>query len=196
MKQGATSLIPTLEGSVFTDNAWSALGVGWLGACIVLSGSPVAASSLTLLDGGAINRSESFAMLTGSRLGASFVVLVVGVIYALRRDAGRTRAAVDRRATRCRSRRSPTCPARRSAGGSSRRGTSTASTSPPRPASCRSPTSCSAGLPDLLRDVVPGWSLFPIGVVVLLGAFACFDRVLPDGGLRPVRARPASPTRG
>ena len=65
MKQGATSLIPTLEGSIFTDNAWSALGVGWLGACIVLSGSPVAASSLTLLDGGAINRSESFAMLTG-----------------------------------------------------------------------------------------------------------------------------------
>ena len=37
-------------------------------------------------------------------------------------------------------------------------------------------------LPDLLRDVVPGWSLFPIGVAVLLGAFACFDRVLPTVG--------------
>src|SRR3546814_17182339 len=36
MKDGARSLIPALEGSVFTDNAWSPLGVGWLGACIVL----------------------------------------------------------------------------------------------------------------------------------------------------------------
>ncbi|MGH9086015.1 MAG: hypothetical protein ACRDYW_11215, partial [Acidimicrobiales bacterium] len=89
MKEGARSLIPTLEGSIFTDNGWSALGVGWLGACLVLSGSPVAASSLTLLDGGAIDRSQSFAMLTGSRLGASFVVLVVGVVYAMRRSAGR-----------------------------------------------------------------------------------------------------------
>ena len=89
MKEGAKSLIPTLEGSIFTDNAWSTLGVGWLGACLVLSGSPVAASSLTLLDGGAIDRSQSFTMLTGSRLGASFVVLVVGVVYAARRQAGR-----------------------------------------------------------------------------------------------------------
>src|SRR5688572_2411621 len=89
MKEGARSLIPALEGSIFTDNGWSALGVGWLGACLVLSGSPVAASSLTLLDGGAVNRSQSFAMLTGSRLGASFVVLIVGVIYAMRRSAGR-----------------------------------------------------------------------------------------------------------
>src|SRR3546814_7060305 len=68
MKDGARSLIPALEGSVFTDNAWSTLGVGWLGACIVLSGSPVAASSLTLLDGGAIDRTQLFAMLIGSRL--------------------------------------------------------------------------------------------------------------------------------
>ena len=66
-------------GSVFTDNAWSTLGLGWLGACLVLSGSPVAASALSLLDGGAIDRTEAFTMLTGSRLGASFVVLVVGV---------------------------------------------------------------------------------------------------------------------
>ena len=51
-------------------------------------------------------------------------------------------------------------------------------------------------LPDLLRDVVPGWSLFPIGVVVLLGAFACFDRVLPTVGLRALRLAPGSRTRG
>ena len=47
---------PRSTGSIFTDNAWSTLGLGWLGACIVLSGSPIAASALTLLDGGAINQ--------------------------------------------------------------------------------------------------------------------------------------------
>src|SRR5687768_1158412 len=78
MKAGAQALIPSLQGSIFTDNPWSTLGMGWLGACIVLSGSPVAASSLTLLDGQAIDVSQAFTMLTGSRLGASFVVLVVG----------------------------------------------------------------------------------------------------------------------
>jgi hypothetical protein len=93
MKAGAAELVPTLEGSVFTDNAWSTLGLGWFGACVVLSGSPVAASSLSLLDGGAIDRTESFTMLTGSRLGASFVVLVVGAMYALRRTEGTHRRA-------------------------------------------------------------------------------------------------------
>ena len=93
MKTGAEALMPTLEGSIFTDNAWSTLGLGWLGACIVLSGSPVAASALTLLDGGAIDREQAFTMLTGSRLGAAFVVLVVGVVYALRRSDGGSRRA-------------------------------------------------------------------------------------------------------
>jgi solute carrier family 34 (sodium-dependent phosphate cotransporter) len=51
---------------------------------LVLSGSPIAASSLALLDGGFLRVDEAYAMVVGSRLGASFVVLVVGVIYALR----------------------------------------------------------------------------------------------------------------
>jgi Na+/phosphate symporter len=178
MKEGARSLIPALEGSIFTDNGWSALGVGWLGACLVLSGSPVAASSLTLLDGGAVNRSESFAMLTGSRLGASFIVLVVGIVYAMRRNAGR---------------RAPL-----SIGIYSLSITAVAylpgaavgwwlltsghldgidwAVSP----EVVSVTDTLFGwLPDLLVDLVPGWTLFPIGVGVLLGAFACIDRVLP-----------------
>jgi hypothetical protein len=40
MKAGAQALVPALTGSIFTDNAWSTLGLGWIGACIVLSGSP------------------------------------------------------------------------------------------------------------------------------------------------------------
>src|SRR5690606_31126346 len=88
MKAGGAGLVPTLEGSILTDNAWSTLGLGWLGACLVLSGSPVAASALTLLAGGAIDQTQAFAMLTGSRLGASFVVLVAGAVYALRNGQG------------------------------------------------------------------------------------------------------------
>lgn len=93
MRAGAGELVPALNGSAFTDNAWSTLGLGWLGACVVLSGSPVAASALSLFDGGAIGRSSAFAMVTGSRLGAAFVVLVVGVLYALRGRAGGGRRA-------------------------------------------------------------------------------------------------------
>lgn len=37
----------------------------------------------------AIDRTQAYTMLTGSRLGASFVVLVVGAIYAFRRTSGR-----------------------------------------------------------------------------------------------------------
>ena len=88
MKDGARGLAPILGGSI--DSALNAVGFGWLGALLVLSGSPVAASSLTLLDAGVLSADESYAMIVGSRLGASFVVLVIGAIYALRgRTSGR-----------------------------------------------------------------------------------------------------------
>lgn len=178
MKAGAKSLIPALEGSIFTDNGWSALGVGWLGACLVLSGSPVAASSLTLLDGGAINRSESFAMLTGSRLGASFVVLVVGIIYALRRNAGR-------KAPLSIGIYSLTITAVAYLPGAAlgwwllTHGHLDGIDLAVSPGVVSVTDTLFGWLPDLLIEVVPGWALFPIGVGVLLGAFACVDRVLP-----------------
>ena len=59
-------------------------GFGWLGAYVMLSGSPVAATSLGLFSGGAISDLESFAMITGSRFGASFIVLLVGFVYYIR----------------------------------------------------------------------------------------------------------------
>jgi Na+/phosphate symporter len=61
-----------------------ALGTGWILACVVLSGSPIAALALGLLESGELEPLETFAMITGSRLGASFVVLLVGFIYDLR----------------------------------------------------------------------------------------------------------------
>ena len=183
MKEGANELVPTLEGSIFTDNAWSTLGLGWLGACIVLSGSPVAASALALLDGGAVDRTESFTMLAGSRLGAAFVVLVVGTIYAVRHiGVGERRAPVSIGILSLLMTAVVYVPGA-VAGfflldrgalddldvGTSPRLTSTTDT-------------LFGWAVDLAQDALPGWMLFPVGLAVLLAGFALFDRVLPEVG--------------
>lgn len=93
MKTGAEGL-DILRGGALVDNAGATLGLGWLGALLVLSGSPVAASAMALVGAGAISETEGFAMLTGSRLGAAFVVLLVAVVYALRGGEGRRMAPV------------------------------------------------------------------------------------------------------
>jgi solute carrier family 34 (sodium-dependent phosphate cotransporter) len=180
MKAGATGLVPALEGSFLTDNAWSTLGFGWLGACLVMSGSPIAASALTLLDGGAIDRTSSFAMLTGSRLGAAFVVLVVGTIYALRKQEGDGRRApisigilslLMTMATYL-----PGAAIGLALLSSGSIDGLDVGTSP----SISSATDALFGWAvDLGRAVLPDWALFPVGVVVLLAGFALFDRVLP-----------------
>jgi len=84
MKEGAKALAPSLSDSPLFSNAFSTLGAGWLGAYIVLSGSPIAAVALSLYVGGATTELQTFTMLSGSRLGASFVVLLVGFLYAMR----------------------------------------------------------------------------------------------------------------
>jgi solute carrier family 34 (sodium-dependent phosphate cotransporter) len=101
MKTGASALGILQSGSVLVENAFSTLGLGWLGALLVLSGSPIAATSLALVAAGeesggksGLSELEGFTMLTGSRLGAAFVVLVVAVIYAARAGEGGRRAPV------------------------------------------------------------------------------------------------------
>lgn len=84
MKTGAANLDLLREGGLLVKNAGSTFGLGWLGALLVLSGSPIAASALTLVAADSITEIQGFTMLTGSRLGAAFVVLLVAVIYALR----------------------------------------------------------------------------------------------------------------
>jgi len=91
MKEGAKALAPSLSDSPLFSNAFSTLGAGWLGAYIVLSGSPIAAVALSLYVGGATTELQTFTMLSGSRLGASFVVLLVGFLYAVR-NRGHNRA--------------------------------------------------------------------------------------------------------
>lgn len=88
MKTGASGLDILQPGGYLVRNAGSTLGLGWLGALFVLSGSPIAATSLTLVAADNISEIQGFTMLTGSRLGAAFVVLVTAVIYALRAGEG------------------------------------------------------------------------------------------------------------
>lgn len=71
-------------------NATNAMGFGWLLAYIFLSGSPVAAIAVSFFASGTITALQAFTMITGSRLGASFIVLFVGFIYYMR---GQPRAA-------------------------------------------------------------------------------------------------------
>ncbi len=84
VKEGAKPLAPIIREKASVDSPASALGFGWLAASMVLSGSPIAATSLAFLDAGVLNPNESFAMIAGSRLGASFIVLLVGFVYVLR----------------------------------------------------------------------------------------------------------------
>jgi hypothetical protein len=84
MKEGAGPLTPFIRNEFSVDSPASALGFGWLGASLALSGSPVAATALALFDAGTLSSMETFAMIAGSRLGAALVVLIIGVIYMLR----------------------------------------------------------------------------------------------------------------
>jgi len=89
MKTGARGLTPFLSDLGILSNPANSLGFGWLFAYLIMSGSPVAAAALTFFDAGVINAISAFTMITGSRLGASFIVLFIGFIYVLR---GRDRA--------------------------------------------------------------------------------------------------------
>jgi len=82
MKDGAGSLAPSLE--LARWNAVATLGLGVLLAYLFLSGKPVAAFALSLFAAGGLTRLQAFTMLSGGRLGAAFIVLLVGFLYAVR----------------------------------------------------------------------------------------------------------------
>ncbi len=90
MKEGARAFAPLIRHALSLENAANTLGFGWLFAYLIMSGSPVAASALTFFDAGVIDRLGAFTMIAGSRLGASFIVLLLGLVYVLR---GRDKAS-------------------------------------------------------------------------------------------------------
>jgi Na+/phosphate symporter len=79
IKTGAGGLKPVLDG-LSVDGVLGHMGFGWLGSYLVMSGSPVAAVAMSLLAGDAISSVEAFAMINGTRMGASLIVLVVGFV--------------------------------------------------------------------------------------------------------------------
>ena len=85
IKEGADGLRPVLD-AVSVDGVPGHFGFGWFGAYVVMSGSPVAAVAMSLFAGGAVSDLEAFAMINGTRMGASLIVLVVGFVsYAMGR---------------------------------------------------------------------------------------------------------------
>lgn len=89
MRTGARGMTAHISNFYSISNLTTSLGFGWVFAYIMMSGSPVAAASLTFFDAGVINELSAYSMIIGSRLGASFIVLLIGFIYVLR---GRDRA--------------------------------------------------------------------------------------------------------
>ena len=68
----------------FTDTPWHALSFGWLSAYAVLSGSPVAALALSFYATGSLTPETTYFMIMGSRLGAAFIVIVIGGVAVAR----------------------------------------------------------------------------------------------------------------
>ena len=180
MKEGAKALAPTLTNSPLFSNPFSTLGAGWLGAYIVLSGSPVAAVALSLYVGGVSTELQTFTMLSGSRLGASFVVLLVGFLYAVR-NRGRNRSESIGMGVLALSltavvyipgmllglRHPPIGGARSDPAERLRR----------RPVADRRDLGARRST-SLTR--LPGWSLLPLGLVIILVLFRLLDKVLPQ----------------
>ena len=179
MKVGAAAVGPEIKGQFPFANGVSTLGSGWLGAYFVLSGSPVAATAISLFGAGTLTKLQAFTMLSGSRLGASFIVLLTGFLYA-RRNQNRARGE--------------------SIGIGIQAMTMTAIVY--LPGMLIGYAIMRAGLldgfdlhasgkldavlgalwgpiVDLVSANVPGWSLFLIGLGVILVSFSLIDRVLP-----------------
>jgi hypothetical protein len=89
MKEGASGFSSLVRDRFAISGVLDSLGFGWLCAYLLMSGSPVAAAALTFFNAGILSQVSTYAMITGSRLGASFIVLSIGFIYVLR---GRDRA--------------------------------------------------------------------------------------------------------
>ncbi|MDX1385483.1 MAG: hypothetical protein R3190_17660, partial [Thermoanaerobaculia bacterium] len=80
--------VATLFDRLALEGSTNLIGAAWLAAYGALSGSPVAALALSLLDGGAIEPGGALAMIAGSRLGASLIVLLVALAAWLRGRRG------------------------------------------------------------------------------------------------------------
>lgn len=185
LKRGAGGYGRQVIGMLHVTTPVSALGLGWLLAYVFLSGSPVAAIAVSLFASGALSALQTFTMITGSRLGASLIVLVVGFIYYLRGHQRGPSIAIGVLALLVTAAiylpaLAPGCWLL----GAGAIGVARAGSVGP----------LSSLIDWLIEPVIalaaarmPGWSLFPAGVGVLLLAFGLLDRALPT--IAPGRGR-------
>lgn len=177
IKAGAEGVVPLLDGLDISGPA-NAAGFGWLLAYGALSGSPVAAVGVTLLAGGTFSQAEAFAVIGGSRLGASFIVLAMGfVLYiAKRRNADGLYIGVVALLTTFTTQGPAILLGLLSLHFGWLAGASMGT-----PPGLLDVVDATYGPPvDWIGSLLPGWLLFVAGVGVLLASFAIFDRALPQ----------------
>ena len=180
MKSGAKSIGPEIKGTFLFDNGSSALGFGWLSAYVVLSGSPVAATALTLFDGHVLTPLQTFTMLSGSRLGASFIVLLTGFLYAFR-NRGRNRGESVGMGVLALSLTAIAYVPGMLIGYALLRNGTLANVHWHASSDVLSLVDYVWGpVQDTIEGVLPGWALLPAGLGVLLISFKLLDGVLPQ----------------
>jgi len=178
VKEGAAPLAPLIRSGFQIDNPFDALGLGWLAAMVSLSGSPVAATALAFFQAGVLDAIQTFSMIAGSRLGAAFVVLLVGFVYTLRR--GTRESSLGAGLLSLLVTQTTFLPAillgvvifrsglLGSVGFASNGG-------------LVSPLDWAfSPIAALLETLIPLWGLFPLGFGLMLGSFWLFDMALPQ----------------
>jgi len=190
MKDGARGLAPLVRDSFRVTNPANSLGFGWIFAYVVMSGSPVAAATLTFFDAGVINKLEAFTMITGSRMGASFIVLFIGFIYVLR---GRNRATSLSMGLTSLTVTWTTYLAGLGVGVAILR------TGVLDRIQLQSGAALNSVLDYIfdpitvfLKGFLPGWALFLVGMGIILLSFNLFDRCLPEMSLKEGQIGPVS----
>lgn len=177
LRAGARSLVPLLDGLDISGPV-NSVGFGWLLAYAAMSGSPVAAIGVTLLAGGVLSESEAFGVVGGSRLGASFIVLAVGFVLYLARKRNPDSLAIGVIALLTTF--TTQGPAIVLGLVSLRYGWLDRFQFTP-PPGMLDWVDAVYGEPVAWLDAqLPGGGLFALGVVILLGSFAVFDRALPQ----------------
>jgi Na+/phosphate symporter len=86
LKTGAKAVTPLAREVLHIHGPLNALGFGWLLSYLDLSGAPIAVTALTLFASNVLDKIEAFSMIAGARLGGTFVVLLVGFLYQLRKS--------------------------------------------------------------------------------------------------------------
>lgn len=178
MKEGARGLTPLIKDGFAVDNAANSLGLGWILACVIMSGSPVATTALTLFDAGLIDKLGAFTMITGSRLGASFVVLLLGFVYVLR---GQNRASSLSMGLLSLTVTGTTYLAGLAVGGMILTKGALDQVQLSWGALLKSVTDALIEpVAALFTAYLPQWALFVAGLVIIMASFSLFDRCLPQ----------------